>query len=183
MCKFIHFAHEIIVFRARPRDAGRVRFLKGIIADEVRCNLSGQANNRNAVHEGIRKPGDAIRCTGTGSHQDDADLAGRARISLRRMNRALFMANEDVAKFLLLEQRIIGRQHGPTRIAENDLNPLINQGLEDDFCARHPILIHTRVLAQRVDVFWLLVGRGPESLGFSDKRHNLVGQLGGVNEN
>jgi len=38
---------QIIVFRARPRDADRVAFLEGVIADQVRWDLAGDADDRN----------------------------------------------------------------------------------------------------------------------------------------
>ena len=38
---------QIIVFRARPRDADRVAFLEGVIADQVRRDLAGDADDRN----------------------------------------------------------------------------------------------------------------------------------------
>ena len=70
-----------------------------------------------------------------------ADLAGRARITFRRMHGALLVAHEDVLEAILLEQLVIDRQHGAARIAENMLDALVGESLKHHLgachCARH----------------------------------------------
>jgi hypothetical protein len=51
------------------------------------------------------------------------------------MRRAAFLADEDVADAILLEDRIIDGKHGPARITEHDLDTEIGQGLDQDVCA------------------------------------------------
>ena len=46
------------------------------------------------------------------------------------MRRAAFLADEDVADALLLEQRIVDREDGAARIAEHDLDAEIAQRLD-----------------------------------------------------
>ena len=53
------------------------------------------------------------------------------------MDRAAFLADEDVTQRVLLEDRVVDRQYGATGIAEDILYALIHQRLEDDFRTRH----------------------------------------------
>ena len=48
------------------------------------------------------------------------------------MGRGLFVADEDVADALLLEQRVINWEDGPAGIAENDVHTEIAQRLDED---------------------------------------------------
>ena len=49
------------MLRAGPRDAHRVGFLKGIIADHMGRHLPGQADQRNTVHQRVGETRDAVR--------------------------------------------------------------------------------------------------------------------------
>ena len=122
---------------AGPGDAGRVRFLEGVVADEVRRHLAGQADDGDAVHERVGEAGHRIGRAGPGGHEHDADLAGRAGVAFRGMNRAAFLADEVMAQPVLLEDLVIDRQHGAARIAEDRLDTLIDEGFDDHFGAVH----------------------------------------------
>ena len=61
------------------------------------------------------------------------------------MHSGLFVAHEDVADFVLLEQRIIDRQHRAAGIAEYHLHPKIGEGLNDDFRAAEQRGRHDRL--------------------------------------
>ena len=80
-------------------------------------------------------PVTALVAPGAGGDQHHADLAGGARIALGRVHRAAFLAHQDVANSVLLEQRIVDRQYGAARIAENNLYALILEGAKKDFCS------------------------------------------------
>ena len=129
--------HQIIVLGAGARDADGVAFLEGIVADQVRRHLSGDADDRNRIHQRVGQAGHRIGGAGAGGHQHAADLAGGARIAFRRMHRALLVADEDVLDVLLLEQFIIDRQHRAAGIAEEVLHALIAQGFDHHFRAAH----------------------------------------------
>ena len=53
------------------------------------------------------------------------------------MQRAALLAHEDVADLLLLEQLVVDRQHGAAGIAEDVLDTLIGERLDDDLGAGH----------------------------------------------
>ena len=58
--QFADVLDEVIVLCAGPRDAGRVGFLESVIADQVRRDLAGQADDRHRVHQRVGQAGDRI---------------------------------------------------------------------------------------------------------------------------
>ena len=53
------------------------------------------------------------------------------------MDRRLFMAHQNVANGVLLENRVIDRQHRAAGIAEDHLNAVILQRAQYDLSTRH----------------------------------------------
>ena len=129
--------HQIIVLGAGPRDADGVAFLEGVVADQMRRHLTGDAHDRNRIAQRVGEAGHRIGGARTRGHQHAADLAGRARVAFGGMHRALLVAHQDVADLLLLEQRVIDRQHRAARIAEKMLDALIGKRLDHHFGAGH----------------------------------------------
>src|SRR5690606_35860428 len=127
--------HQPVMLGAVARDTDRIGFLEGIRTDEMGRDLPRQADQRDRIHQCVRETGNSIGGTGAGSDEHNARLARRTRIALGRVNRALLMANENVANLVLLEKRVIDRQDSAARIAENRVHALIDQRLDDDFCA------------------------------------------------
>jgi hypothetical protein len=126
---------QVIVLGRRAGDAGRVRLLKRVVADQVRRNLSRQTDDGDAVHQRVDQPGDGVGGTRAAGDQHDANLAGGAGIAFGGVHRRLLVANQDVADRVLVEDSVIDRQHRTTRIAENHLDALVLEGLEQDFSA------------------------------------------------
>ena len=127
--------HEIIVLGAGPRDAGGVGFLEGVVADQMGRHLAGQADHGDGIHQRVGETGHGIGGARTRGHQHDADLAGRARIALGGMDGGLLVADQDVAQPVLLEQRVVDRQDRAARIAEDDLDFLVDQGFHQQIGA------------------------------------------------
>ncbi len=127
--------HEIVVLGAGPRDAGRVGFLEGVVADQVRRHLAGEADDRDGVHEGIGEAGHGVGGAGTRGHQHDADLARRARVALGGVHRRLLVTHQDVAQLVLLEERVVDREDRAAGIAEDDLDFLVDQGFHQQIGA------------------------------------------------
>ena len=128
---------QIIVFGARPGDADRVAFLERVVADEMGRHLAGDDHQRDGVAERIGEAGDRVGGAGPGGHQHGPDLAGRARIAFGRVHRSLLVPHQDVAHFLLLEERVVDRQHGAARIAEDVFNSLVGQRRQHHFRPGH----------------------------------------------
>ena len=60
-------------------------------------------------------PVTALVAPGPGGDEDDAGPAGRAGVALGGMGRALLVAHQDVADVVLLEDRVVDRQHRAAR--------------------------------------------------------------------
>ena len=118
-------------------DADRVAFLKGVGADEMRRHLSGDADERDRIHQRVGEAGDGVGGAGAGGDEQHADLAGRARIALGGMRRALLVAHENMLHLLLMEEHVIDRKDRAARIAEQNLDALILQGFDHHFRAGH----------------------------------------------
>ena len=129
--------HQPVVLGAGPRDADRIAFLERVVADEVRRHLPGDADERDGIHQRVGEAGHRVGGAGAGRDERDADLAGRARIAFRRMQRAAFLAHEDVLDLVLLEQLVVDRQHGAAGVAEDMLDALIDERREHHLGARH----------------------------------------------
>ena len=122
--------HEIIVFRAGARDADRVALLECVVADEVCRHLTGDHDDRDRIHQRVGETGNRVGRTRTRRHEHRADLARRARVTFCRVHGTLLVPHEDVAELLLLEQRVVDRQHRAARVAENVLDALIDERLD-----------------------------------------------------
>ena len=128
---------QVVVLGARARDADGVALLKGIGADQVGRNLAGDADHRDRIHQGVGQPGNGIGGAGARGDKDDADLAGCARVAFGGMHRTAFLADQDVAHLVLLEDLIVDRQHRSAGVAEDVFNTLVDQCLGDHFRAGH----------------------------------------------
>ena len=135
--QIVHILDQPIMLGAGARNTDRIAFLEAVRADQRGRNLSGDADQRNGIHQRILKRRHRICGTGTRRHQHHAALAGRARIALGCMARTLLVANEDVLNLFLLEKLVIDRQHRTSRIAEDMLHSIVLEGLQHHFGARH----------------------------------------------
>ena len=139
----VHVLHQPIVLGAGPRDADRVAFLEGVVADQVRRHLAGDADERDGIHHRVGQRRHHVGGARPGGDQRDAGLAGGAGIALGGVPGALLVADEDVLDLLLLEDLVVDRKYRAARIAENVLHALIGQRSQDHFGAGH-LLWHRR---------------------------------------
>ncbi len=51
--QIVDVAHQPVVLGAGPRDADGVAFLEGVVADQVRRHLPGDADQRNGIHQRV----------------------------------------------------------------------------------------------------------------------------------
>ena len=133
---------EVVVLGRGAGDAGGVGLLEGVVADQMGRHLAGQAHERDAVHQRIDQARHRIGGAGAGGDEHAAHPPGGARIALRGMHRGLLVAHQDVADRVLLEHRIIDRQHRAAGIAENHLDALLLQRTKQHFGARLHLGLH-----------------------------------------
>ena len=124
--------HQIIMLGAVARDADGVGFLERVGADQRGRHLAGDDDHRDRIHQRVGDAGDRVGRARAGGDEHDAGLAGRAGIAFGRVRRRLLVADEDVADAVLLEQRVVDRQHRAAGIAEHDLHAEIAQRLDQD---------------------------------------------------
>jgi hypothetical protein len=60
------------------------------------------------------------------------------------MNGTLFVANQDMAQFVLFENFVINGENGPARITKDDFDTLIDEGTNDYARAGHGFLCRHR---------------------------------------
>ena len=113
---------QIIVLRDGKGHTGDVRFLKRIRAKHLASHLPGDTNDRRGIHHRGGDAGDHVRGARTGGGDRDAHVPRGAREAIGHMRRALLVTNQDVMNRAVL-QRVIRRQNGAARVAENGLTP------------------------------------------------------------
>ena len=74
--QFATLFHEVVMLGAGTGDAGRVGFLKRVIADQMGWHLTGQADNRNGVHQRVGQAGNGVGSAGTRCDKNNTGLAG-----------------------------------------------------------------------------------------------------------
>ena len=134
-----------VVLGAGPRDADRVAFLESVGADQRGRHLAGEADQRDRIHQRVLQRRHRIGGAGSGGHQHDARLAGRARIAFGRMARALLVAHENVLDIVLLEQLVIDRQHRAAGIAEEVLDAIVLAAPAPPFRRRSSRGVHSSI--------------------------------------
>ena len=75
----------------RVGEAGDVRFLEGIAAQERNQLLPAQNDDRRRIHLRREQPGDRVGRAGARSHEHHAGLAGCPGIPVRHVGGTLFV--------------------------------------------------------------------------------------------
>ena len=122
---------------AGARDAHGVGLLEGVGADHEGRNLPGENDDGDRIHQGVRQTGNGIGRPGAGGDQNDAGLAGRPGIAFGGMDRALFVAHQDVADLVLLKDLVIDRKDGAAGIAEYSIDALFFQSFDNHLRTGH----------------------------------------------
>ncbi len=82
-----------------------------------------------------RERGYEVGCARAGSNDANPWPACRSTVAIGHVPRPLFMAHENHPNLRRLIDSIKDLKDGPTRIAENDLHPLLNQCIHDNIGA------------------------------------------------
>jgi hypothetical protein len=99
-------------------DACDVGLLKGIGADQLAADLTGNTNDRGRVQHGRSDAGHHVGSSRTGGGHGDSRLSAGARVSIRHVSGALLMPHQHVMDLAVL-QGIVSRQDGATGISED----------------------------------------------------------------
>jgi hypothetical protein len=129
--------HQPVHLGAGAGDADGVGLLEGVRADHEGGHLAGQHHDRDGIHQRVGQARHGIGGAGPRGHQHHAGLTGGPRIALGHVHGGLFVAHQDVADVVLLEDLVIDRQHGAARIAEYSVHSLIPQGLNHHLRTGH----------------------------------------------
>ena len=115
-------------------DADGVGFLKGVAADQVGRDLTGDDDQRYRVEECIGYAGHRVCSAGARCDQHHAGFTGRAGIAFGGMGSTCLVPDEDMFDLRMLEQRVVNWQNCAARIAEYDIHALFDQGLDQYVC-------------------------------------------------
>ena len=120
--------HELVVLGDRTGDADGVGLLERVRPDYGPAHLARDGHHRDRVHIGVAQGSHEVGGTRAAGDHDDARPARDLRVTLGHMAGALFVADEYVADGRV-EDRVVSRQDGAARQAENDLGVLHLQAL------------------------------------------------------
>ena len=134
---------------ARRRAAGvTARFEADVSGRAARC--CSRLAQRQHFGMGVAGAGvESLADDDAVAHEHAADAPSATRVSFRGMHGRLFVPHQDVANGVLLEQRIVDRQHRAAGVAEQVLDTMIDQRPHDHGCAGHLVRIVAR-LAHRL---------------------------------
>ncbi len=125
--------HQVVVLGDRQGDAGDVGFLKRVGPDQLAADLSGDADDRRAVHHRRGDAGDHVGGARSRGRDRHADAAARPRVAVGHMRRALLVANQDVPN-RKLQHRVIRGENRPAGIAEHVGHPFTHQAFPENLC-------------------------------------------------
>ena len=135
----IRVGHQEGVLGHRHRDTHDVGLLEGIRSDQGGAHLTRDGNHRDRVHVRIGEGGHQVGSPRTRGRHADANSTRRVGIARRRVPGSLLMPHQDVPQLLGIKQRVIGRQDGSTRDAENNVDARGFKGANDARGTVHPL--------------------------------------------
>ena len=125
--------HQIVMLGNRTADLDDRRFLEGVGPDHCLGHLSGDADERDAVHLGVSDCRDKVRGTGATGRHADADFFGSAGNSLSGEATALLVTRQDRADFVAeFSQSLVQRHAATAWISEYGFGPLPHKALDHD---------------------------------------------------
>ena len=119
--------NQPVMLGAGTRDADGVGLLKRVRTKQEGRHLTGQHDDRNAIHQCIGQTGHGIRGTGTRCHQRHAGFAGRTCIAISRMRGRLLVTHKDMLDIRMPVERVLDRQHRAAGVAKNIFDTLFFQ--------------------------------------------------------
>ena len=134
--KVIDVLDQVVVLGAGSGDTRGIGLLEGVVADQRRRHLAGDADDRDAIHQGVGETGDRIGGAGARCHQDHARLARRTGVTFRRVHGRLLVPGQHVPQAVLFVDFIVKGKSDTAGIAENHLHALVLEGPQENFRSR-----------------------------------------------
>lgn len=131
--KILTPAHCDCIFANAPCNANDIYLLKGIIADQMRWHLSGKTDKRHTVIICRGNSCGKIGSSGTAGHQTNAHFSRGARVTVRRVNQALFVARENDPDFLNTIQCVKQINCLPAGVSKQRVNLFFQQCADNQF--------------------------------------------------
>ena len=129
--------HEVVVLGDRLRDAGDVRFLESVFAEQRTGDVAGQREDGCAVHpRGTNAGHEVCRARPAGAKAEPHAAAG-AGVAVRHVGRALFVPAEDVPHPRELGERVVEREDDAAGIPEHRVHAFALEGLQHHLSASH----------------------------------------------
>ena len=130
--------HEEVVLRAGAGDAERVRLLERVASDQLRRDLPGDRHDGDRVEQGVDQAGDEVRRPRPRGGAADADLPGRACVSLRHEAGVLLVADEVMLDLGVVEHVVEGEGHA-AGVSEEAIDAFPEEALHQDVRAGHQV--------------------------------------------
>ena len=131
--QILNTADCVVVLGDRHRDALDVGLLKGVLAQQGRSHIAGEGDHRYAVHISGGDAGDKVCGARAAGGQHYTGAAGRAGVAVRSVGGTLLMCGQYMAYTVgIFIQFVIQIQHGTAGIAEQGVNALFDQYLNED---------------------------------------------------
>ncbi len=121
----------------RERHAVKVGLLEGGFTNELLVDLSGDRNERDAVHESVSDTGNEIGGSGAAGGHTDRRFSGDAGMSVRHETTTLFKARQDRANLFTLGERLVQLQRGTSGISIHHIHALTFKRGDHDIGALH----------------------------------------------
>ncbi len=125
---------QVIVLGDGKGDAGNIRFLKSIIADQRADHLPGEKNHRDGIHLGGGNARDQVGGAGAGSGQRYTHQSRGAGVAVGHVRSTLFVAGQYMVN-RTFHQGIVDGQGRAAGIAEHHFHLLVFQTSPKDFCS------------------------------------------------
>ena len=124
------FRDQVVVLGDGQRDAGDVRLLERVAAQDCGRHLPGNADDGRRIHHRGGDAGDQVGRSRTGGGDGDSHLPRGARVAVGHVGGPLLVTDQHVPD-RVAGHRVVSRHDRATRVAEDGLDALAHEGFPD----------------------------------------------------
>ena len=133
LLQLCHIPNHEIVLHHRLGDAHNIHLLEAVPSQSIHGYISGNGHKRHRIQVGIGNAGHQVCGTRTAGGNHNAGLAAGSGIAVCRMAGSLLMGGDYMVDAITaFVQLIVDVQHRAAGIAENGIDALIDQLLNQD---------------------------------------------------